>query len=177
MGETLNHYILKPVLDISKCILQRAVLSRQHFPSLDGAFSVELPQTEHTKTDFTHENALRHAILRFPPLRYASLGLGLQSEILWVSATPKQGETKTEKSNDLFGSVFVRTDLTRILFLSRRMFFRGFCCRISPSYCCGQKCSEKSGWKIPGRSSKICTTKIPDKFLQRGQAKVLADFR
>ena len=50
-------------------------------------------------------------------------------------------------------------------------FFRRFCRRIFSPQFCGKKYPEESSRKIPAKSSKICTTKIPDTFLQRGRAK------
>ena len=57
------------------------------------------------------------------------------------------------------------------LFLSRRIFFRGFCRRILSPHFCG-KSPQKNLQENPRQnSSKTYTTKIPDNFLQRGQAK------
>ena len=48
------------------------------------------------------------------------------------------------------GPAFGRTDFSRFLFLSRRIFSRIFSPDFSPHFC-GKKCPEKSSRKIPGK--------------------------
>ena len=56
------------------------------------------------------------------------------------------------------------------IFFSNGRFLHGSCRRFFSLHLCGKKCPEKSSRKIPGKSSSIYTTEIPDTFLQRGQA-------
>ena len=60
---------------------------------------------------------------------------------------------------------------SRIFIFGRRIFSRIF----SPHFCGGKSVPRKSSRKIPAKSSKIYTTKIPDTFLQGLSGPVLRD--
>ena len=81
-------------------------------------------------------------------------------------------KTRTSMTTgELLGSIFGRTDFSRIFFFGPQDFFRGFSRRIFSPHFCGKSAQKNPPGKSPAKSSKICTTKIPNTFLQRGRAK------
>ena len=54
------------------------------------------------------------------------------------------------------------------LFLSRRIFFRGFCCRILSPHFCGKKSPEESSRKVPDKILQIIYNKNPRQFSAEG---------
>ena len=71
-----------------------------------------------------------------------------------------------------FELVFGRTDFSRISFLGRRIFFRGFGRRFFSSFFVGKVPRKILQRRFQAKSSKINITKIPDTFLQRGRENV-----
>ena len=71
------------------------------------------------------------------------------------------------------GSVFGRTEFSRICFFGLPVIFRGFCRRIF-SFLWRKSAQKNPPGKSPAKTSKICTTRIHDTFLQRGRAAILA---
>ena len=71
---------------------------------------------------------------------------------------------------EILGSVFGRTDFSRIFIKFGCRIVSRICRWISSPHFCWKKWPEKSSRKIPGKSSKMYTTKIPDTFLQRDRA-------
>ena len=61
------------------------------------------------------------------------------------------------------------------LYFSGAGVFRGFSRRIFSPHFCGNKCPERSSRKIPGKILQKLYNKIPDTFLQRGQANKCAE--
>ena len=74
---------------------------------------------------------------------------------------------------EILGSVFGRTDFSRILIFGPPDFFADFVAGFFLLIFVGKSAQKNPPGKSPAKSSKICTTKIPDTFLQRGRAKRL----
>ena len=76
-------------------------------------------------------------------------------------------------SHELLGSAFGRTDFSRIFIFGPPDFFADFLAGFFLLIFVGKSAQKNPPGKSPPKSSKFCTTKIPDTFLQRGRAKSL----
>ena len=74
------------------------------------------------------------------------------------------------KRAPMLGSVFGRTDFSRIFFFEPPDFFADFVAGFSLLIFVGKSAQKSPPGKSPAKSSKLYTTKIPDNFLQRGRA-------
>ena len=71
----------------------------------------------------------------------------------------------------MLGSVFGRTDFSRIFIIGSPDFFADFVAGFYLLIFVGKSAQKNPPGKSPAKSSKIYTTKIPDTFLQRSRAK------
>ena len=71
----------------------------------------------------------------------------------------------------ILGSVFGRTDFLRIFIFEPPDFVADFVAGFFLLIFVGKSAQKNAPGKSPTKSSKFYTTKIPDDFLQRGQAK------
>ena len=76
----------------------------------------------------------------------------------------------TQQDPEFWGSVFGRTDFSRIFIFGPRGFFRGFSRRIFSPQFCGEKCPEKSSRKIPGKILQNLYNKNPRHISAEGPA-------
>ena len=85
------------------------------------------------------------------------------------------GRKKPININNFLGSVFGRTDFSRIFIFEPPDLFADFVTRFFLVVFIGKSAQKNSPGRSPAKSSKIYTTKIPDTFLQRDQAKTSRD--
>ena len=78
-----------------------------------------------------------------------------------------------EFGKKVLGSVFGQNGCFADFCFWAAGFFRGFCLQILSPHFCGKNTQKNPPGKSPAKSSEICTTKIPDTFLQRSRAKKL----
>ena len=93
----------------------------------------------------------------------------------WTSAAATHSDllhrTFPFDSLEILGSVFGRTDFSRIFVFGPPDFFADFVAGFFLLIFVGKSAQKNPPGKSPAKSSKIYTTKIPDTFLQRGRAK------
>ena len=75
------------------------------------------------------------------------------------------------RTRKMTGSVFGRTDFSRIFIFGPPDFFADFLAGFFLLIFVGKSAQKNPPGKSPAKSSKICTTKIPDTFLQRVRPK------
>ena len=94
---------------------------------------------------------------------------------VWVSTPEKFSKIVLGKTRHFLGSVFGRTDFSRILFFEPPDFVADFVAGFFLLIFVGKSAQKNPPGKSPTKSSKFYTTKIPDNFLQRGQANIFLE--
>ena len=97
-----------------------------------------------------------------------SEGLALMS--FWRMLDAENNCDRSWETLQMLGSDSGRTDFSRIFIFGPPVFFADFVAGFFLLIFVGKSAQKNPPGKIPAKSSKIYTTKIPDTFLQRGRA-------